>query len=216
MTLVLGTVNRIGLVVAAVAAFSAPALVKSRNPIGVLLCAVAIASPLSFFALKSLFPIGPRYYLFSLLSWLLLVGLWAAEVDRRLGSTWGRLAGITGLVALVTSVGFSAYLYALDGAGERERWRETYEFVRRHSDPDDSVIAGAGRFQAQYYLGREADPLPQTAAEFAALAPGSWVVQRRRGREPPLHDDLLEVEARFDIPSKPWSWVLYVTRVPKP
>jgi hypothetical protein len=214
--LVVGTALRINLVVAAVAVLSAVALVRARNPIGVLLGAVAILSPLAFFVLKYAFPIGPRYYLFSLFAWALLAGVWATEVDRRLSGTWGRLAGTSGAVALAASVGFGAYLYAWDGAGERARWREAYGYVLQRGDPSRPVFADAGRLQAKYYLGREVMRLPKTASEVASLAPGTWVVHRTRGAQPPVYGDLLDVKARYEIPSKPWSWVLYVMRVAGP
>jgi len=212
--LVLGTALRIDLVVAAVAALWAVSLVRARNPIGALLAAVAILSPFSFFVLKFWFPIGPRYYFFSFFAWTLLAGLWAAEIDRQLSPTWGRLAGTTGAAALLASVSFGAYLYASDGAGARARWREAYSYILQHGAPNDPVFAEAGGFQAQYYMGREAAPFPGTAAEVASLAPGSWLVHRTQGAQPPVHSDLLEVKARYEIPSKPWSWVLYVMQVP--
>ena len=44
------------------------------------------------------------------------------------------------------------------------------------------------------------------------LAPGSWVIHRVRGVRAPLYGEVLDVKARYEIPSKPWSWVLYVMR----
>ena len=45
------------------------------------------------------------------------------------------------------------------------------------------------------------------------VPPGSWVVHRSRGERPPPYDEPLQVKARYEIPSKPWSWVVYVLRV---
>jgi hypothetical protein len=211
--LVLTTVQRIEPITCAVGLLWAYVTVRRRDPFGVLVSAVAILVPLCAIALGMLFPIGPRYYFPCFIAWALLASMWAVEIDRRLGASAGRLAGISGLLALLVSVGFSSYLYCRDGAGARARWRDACEFVQQHGGNDPVLWSGDGKFQSQYYLGRETQPLA-AAGDVASLAPGTWVIHRSRGAEAPIRGDVLEVKARYEIPSKPWSWVLYVLRVP--
>jgi hypothetical protein len=189
-------------------------MLRRRDPFGVLVSAIAILVPLGTIALGIVFPIGPRYYFPCFVAWALLAAMWAVEIDRRLGASAGRLAGISGVLALLVSVGFSSYLYSRDGAGARARWRDACDFVQRHGAASDPVYwSGDGKFQTQYYLGRELQPL-SAAGDVASLAPGTWVIHRARGAEAPIRGDGLEVKARYEIPSKPWSWTLYVLQVP--
>jgi hypothetical protein len=212
--LLLSTVLRIEPITCVVGLLWATVTLRRRDPFGVLVSAVAILVPLSAIALSVLFPIGPRYYFPCFIAWALLASMWAVEIDRRLGSSAGRLAGISGVLALLVAVGFSTYLYCRDGAGARARWRDACDFVQRHGDVSDPVYwSGDGKFQTQYYLGRELQSLA-AAGGVASLAPGTWVIHRSRGAEAPIRGDGLEVKARYEIPSKPWSWTLYVLQVP--
>jgi len=170
--------------------------------------------PAGVMLLALLFPIAPRYYFPSFLAWALLAAMWAVEVDRRLATRAGRLAGVAGALALLTAVGFSAFLYTRDGAGARLRWREAFAVIEREGSPADLVLRrGEGDFQSQYYLHRKLPGL-RTGTDVATLTPGTWIIHRSRGDRPPIHADQLEVRARLEIPSKPWSFVLYVLRVP--
>jgi hypothetical protein len=212
--LVVSTVQRVEPITFVIGLIWALVVIRRRDPFGVLASAIALGVPAGVILLAVLFPIGPRYYFPSYLAWTLLAGMWAVEVDRRLAPSAGRLAGISGALALTVAVGFSAFLYARDGAGARLRWREAFAVVQREAGPDDRVLrSGEGDFQAQYYLHRKLPALEQNA-DVAALAPGTWLIERARGSQPPIHAGLLEVKARYPIPSKPWSWVLYVLRVP--
>jgi hypothetical protein len=209
----LGTLQRIDLVVVAVAGLAAFSLLRARQPLGVLWAAVAIASPLAFFAIQSRFPIAPRYYLFCLFAWLLLASLWAVEVERRLSVSWGRLAGLSGAAVLLASLGTGAYLYALDGAGHRERWREAYAVVKRERAPGETVVPAGGRMQARYYLGADVPltpPGPLGAPE--SLAPGTWVVLRKDALPPAWQH--AELHAQLGIAAKPWSKQVYVVHIP--
>jgi len=214
-TLLLGTVLRVEPVTCAVGLAWAAVAVRRRDPFGILVGAIAVLVPLGVFMLKAFFPVAPRYYFPSFFAWALLASLWAVEIDRRLSAGAGRLAGLTGLGVLLIAVGFNAYLYCRDGAGARERWREACTHVLEHGAPEDTVFASGGGFQPRYYLGRESRRLA-TLGDVASLAPGSWVIERSRGGRPPKYGDQLDLEARYEIPSKPWSWVLYVMRVPAP
>jgi hypothetical protein len=213
--LILGTVLRIEPVTCAVGLGWSIVTVRRRDLFGILVSAIAVLVPLAVLTLKPFFPVAPRYYFPCFFAWALLASMWVVEIDRRLGVSAGRLAGATGLAALLIAVAFSTYLYCRDGAGARARWREAYEYVLQYGDPNDPVLVGAGKFQAQYYLRREVAEFP-AATEVASLAPGTWVIHRSRGANPPAYGDLLDVKARYEIPSKPWSWVLYVMRVPAP
>jgi hypothetical protein len=212
--LVLSTVQRVEPITFVVGVLWAWVAVRRRDPFGILASAVALGVPAGVIGLAILFPIGPRYYFPCFFAWALLAAMWAVEVDRRLAASAGRLAGLTGALALSVAVGFSAFLYARDGAGARLRWREAFALVEQQGGAEAPVLrSGEGDFQAQYYFGRELPGLrPDT--DVAALAPGTWVIHRTRGSRPPIHADLLEVKARLETPSKPWSWVLYVLRVP--
>jgi hypothetical protein len=212
--LALTTVQRIEPITCAVGLLWATVTLRRRDPFGILVSAVAIFVPLGAIALAMLFPIGPRYYFPSFIAWALLASMWAVEIDRRLGAIAGRLAGLSGVLALLVSVGFSSYLYCRDGAGARARWRDACDFVQQHGGASDPVYwSGDGKFQTKYYLGRELQPLA-AAGDVASLAPGTWVIHRARGAEAPIRGDVLEVKARYEIPSKPWSWALYVLQVP--
>lgn len=215
LVLAFGTIQRVDLVVGGVAVLAAWGLLRARHPIGVLLAAVALLSPLAFFVLKAWFPIGPRYYFFSLYAWLLLAGIWAVEIDRRLGAAWGQLAGLSGSVALLASVGFGTYLYLLDGAGHRERWGDAYAVVKDQRDPADLVVSHASRMQARYYLG-PGGPLEPLSwhREVQDLAAGTWIVLRAKLPLPAKYSGM-EVHAQLSIPAKPWSHTLFVLRVPE-
>lgn len=214
-TLILGTVLRIEPVICVAGIAWVIVAIRRRDPLGILVSAIAVLVPVGVLALKPFFPIAPRYYFPCFFAWALLASLWAVEVDRRLSASAGRLAGLTGLAVLLVAVGFNTYLYCRDGAGARARWREAYTHVLQHGSPEDRVFTNAGGFQAQYYLGRESSRL-SAITDVASLAPGTWVIERSRGARPPKYSGLLELKARYEIPSKPWSWVLYVMRVPTP
>lgn len=216
LTLLLGTVVRIEPVTCVTGLGFAIVAARRRDPFGILLAAIAVLVPLGVLALKPIFPVAPRYYFPSFFAWALLASMWAVEIGRRPGTLAGGLVGATGLAALLVAVGFDTYLYTRDGSGARERWRDAYAYVQQHGGPQDPVFAETGGFQAQYYLGRDvATGLPSTA-ELASLAPGTWLIERSRGADPPVYGPLLDVKARYEIPSRPWSWVLYVMRVPAP
>lgn len=211
--LVVSTVQRVEPVPFVLALIWAGVALRRRDPVGVLATCVALAVPAGVLLLALLFPIAPRYFFPSLLGFALLASMWAVEVDRRLAPVAGRLAGSAGALALVVAVGFSAFLYARDGAGARPRWRDAFAVIAAQASPSDAVLRqGEGDFQSQYYLHRRIGAL-EPGADLAALAPGTWIVQRTRGSRPPLQHGL-ELKGRFEIPSKPWSWVLYVLRVP--
>jgi hypothetical protein len=215
LVLALGTAQRVDLVVGGVAALSAWGLLRARHPIGVLLAAVALLSPLGYFVLKAVFPIAPRYYFFCLYAWLLLAGIWAVEIDRRIGAAWGPLAGVSGAVALLASVGTGAYLYLLDGAGHRERWRDAYAVVGSQREPRDHVVAHTSGMQARYYLGPgvpiEPSARPGDAQELAA---GTWIVLRDKLPLPARYSGM-ELHAQLSIAAKPWSHTVFVLRVPE-
>jgi len=214
--LVLGTALRIEPVVVTAGLAWIFVAVRRREPGMVLLSGVAALVPLTLLALEPLVPIAPRYYFPCLFAWTLLAGSWAVEVDRRLAAGGPLLLRASGVLVLVAAIGFNASLYARDGAGQRARWREAYGYVLAHGSQHDVVLRkGPGDFQARYYLGRQAASLRQ-GGDLRALAPGTWVIQRTRGSRGPAHPELFEVKARLAIPSKPWSWVLYVLRVPDP
>ena len=211
--MMLGTAQRIDLVVGAVATLMALGLLRARQPLGALWSAVAILSPVAFFVLQLRFPIAPRYYLFCLFAWLLLAGLWSVEVERRLSVSWGRLAGFSGALALLASLSFSAYLYRLEGAGHRERWREAYTLVARERAPGDLVVPAGGRMQGRYYLGPDVPVTPEGAKpDPATLAPGTWVVLR--GYDVPQAWRHAELRAELPIPAKPWARQVIVLRIP--
>jgi hypothetical protein len=212
--LVISTVQRVEPITCVVAAIWAWVMLRRRDPFGILVTAVALGVPTGVVLLAAIFPIAPRYYFPAFLAWALLAAMWAVEVDRRLASSAGRLAGVAGALALLTAVGFSAFLYARDGAGARLRWREAFAVIEREGSPADPVLrSGEGDFQSQYYFHRKLPGL-RADTDVASLAPGTWILHRTRGSRPPIHADQLEVRARYEIPSKPWSWVLYVLRVP--
>ncbi|MBW2361416.1 MAG: glycosyltransferase family 39 protein [Deltaproteobacteria bacterium] len=213
--MILGTAYRVEMVVLAVGLLSAVWLVRGRDPVGSLMAAVAVLTPFAFFVLKFRYPVAPRYFFVCLFAWLLLAGIWSAEVDRRLAGPRSGIAGLGGALVLATAVAFSAFLYAYDGAGARERWRDGFDHVARHASAADSVYSVGGRFQASFYLERDIERLPKGRDSVAALPPGSWVVQRTRGGAAPRHADLLALEARYPIGGKPWSWVVNVLRVPR-
>jgi hypothetical protein len=212
-TLALGSVLRIEPVTFVVALGASRVAIRRRDPFGILLTSVAVLVPLALFALKGFFPVAPRYYFPCFFAWALLAAHWVVEVDRRLGVSAGRIAGLTGAAALLAAVSFSSFLYVRDGAGGRARWREAYSQVREQAGPNDRVFVNAGSFQALYYLGRGTAPI-SSIADVSALAPGTWVVERSRGARPRTLGDPLELKARYEIPSKPWSWVVNVMQVP--
>lgn len=212
-TLVLGTLLRIEPVTVVAALAAALIAIRRRDPFGILLTSVALLVPLGLFALKGFFPVAPRYYFPCLFAWVLLAASWVVEVDRRLTGSAGRVAGLSGLGILLVAVSFSTFVYVRDGAGARPRWREAYAHVGAHAAADDRVYVNAGSFQARYYLGRGTSRI-DSIEDVSALAPGTWVVERSRGSQPPRLGKGLEWRARYEIPSKPWSWVLNVMRVP--
>jgi hypothetical protein len=214
-TLALGTVLRIEPATFVAALAGLFIALRRRDAFGLLLGAVAVLVPVGVLALKPLFPIDPRYYFNCFFAWALLASLWCVEVDRRVAPDAGAIAGAAGAALLCVAVGFSAFLYSRDGSGARERWREAFAYVRLHAAPDAPVYVQAGDFQAQFYLGRTGLPFPEPK-EVDALPPGSWLVHRNRGARSPVYADRLEVKARYEVPSKPWSWVVYVLRVPAP
>lgn len=216
LTLVLGTALRIEPVILMAGLGAIIVALRRRDAAWILVSAIALFVPIGVLVLKPVFPVAPRYYFPCFFAWALLAAMWSVEIGRRLTASAGALAGVTGLSVLLVAVGFNAYLYVRDGSGARERWRDAYGYVQRHGDPKDLVFAGAGGFQSQYYLGREVVSELPSASQLASLAPGTWLIQRRRGAEPPDYGDLLEVKVRYEIPSRPWSWVLYVMRVPAP
>jgi hypothetical protein len=212
-TLALGTVLRIEPTTFAAGLAGLWIALRRRDAFGLLIGAVAICVPVGVLALKPLFPIDPRYYFNCFFAWALLASLWCVEVDRRVSPAAGAIAGAAGAALLVVAVGFSAFLYTRDGSGARERWRDAFAYVRAHAAPEAPVYVQAGDFQAQYYLGRAGLPFPKPE-ELGGLVPGSWLVHRNRGAAKPVYGDRLEVLARYEVPSKPWSWVVYVMRVP--
>jgi hypothetical protein len=212
----LTTVERVEPITFVVALIWAWVAVRRRDLFGMLASSVALLMPAAVIALAVLFPVGERYYFPSLLGWVLLAAMWAVEVDRRLATSLGRLAGITGLLGLLVSVGSSAYLYSRDGAGARLRWREAFAVIEAQREAGEAVLRhGEGLFQARYYYGHDVPGLG-AGTDLASLAPGTWVIHRTRGSRPPMRPDVFEVRGRFEIPSKPWSWVLYVLRVRGP
>jgi hypothetical protein len=212
-TLILGTVLRIEPATFVAGLAWMVVALRRRDPLGILVSAVAVLVPVGVLALKPFFPIAPRYYFPCLFAWVLLAALWAVEIDRRLSASAGRLAGLSGLGVLLVAVGFNTYLYCRDGTGARARWREACTYVLEYGNPSDPVFTSGGGFEPTYYLGRENFRL-SAITDVASLAPGSWVIQRSSGTQPPGYGRLLEIKARYEIPSKPWSWVLYVMRVP--
>ena len=213
-TLLLGTVLRLEPVIFAAGIAWVVVALRRRDPTAILVGSVAVLVPLAVLLLKPIFPVGPRYYFPCLFAWILLAALWAAEVERRLRDGAGAAVAAAGLAVLLVAVGFNSYLYARDGAGGRARWREAYAYVRQHGEPGVPVFVGAGKMQALFYLGRPVSPFPQTPQEIASLPPGAWLVHRTRGGGPGPSPELPEVRARFEIPSKPWSWVVLVMQVP--
>jgi hypothetical protein len=211
----LGTAQRIDVVVGVVAVLAAVGLLRARDSLGVLWAAVAILSPLAFFVLQTRFPIAPRYYLYCLFAWLLLAGLWAVHVERHLTVSWGRLAALSGALALVGSLAFGAYLYRLEGAGHRERWREAYALISQKRAPGELVVPAGSRFQARYYLGPDVQLSPEGQKTDPATAPpGTWVVLRGNGVPPAWRG--AELEADLPIPAKPWSRHVIVLRTQTP
>ena len=214
-TLVLGTVLRIEPVIFTVGVGWVLVAIRRRDPLAILVSVIAVLVPLGVLALNPLFPIGQRYYFASLYAWALLAGMWCVEVDRRLSASASAVVGTTGLLAVLVSVGFNTWGYNRDGAGARARWREAYEYVLRHGSPEDAVFAGAGQFQARYYLGRPASEL-RSLADPDEIPAGSWVVHRSRGDRRPPFGEAFEEKGRYEIPSKPWSWVVYLLHKPRP
>jgi hypothetical protein len=207
----LGAVLRIEPVTFAVALAWIPAALRRRDPFGTLAAAVALGVPAAVLCLDALFPIGPRYLFASLYAWILLASMWALALVRVAGARSGRLAAAGGLALLLVPAASGAFLYTRDGAGARARWREAFAYVAAHAQPGDAVVSGPGGFQARYYLGRAVARLD--AQDPGSLAPGTWVVERARGAQPPAHAAWVEPAARFEIPSRPWSFVLHVGRV---
>jgi hypothetical protein len=212
LTLLLGTVLRFEPVLIAAGLGGLAMALRRRDPLVILIGAVAVLGPVGVLALKPFFPVGQRYYFACLFPWILLAAMWVMSVGRR--SSAGPLAAVTALAVVVAGVGFNTYLYSRDGAGARARWRDAYAYVREHGQPDDVVFVGAGSFQAMYYLRRASHPLRSLGGP-DSVAPGSWVVQRTRGTDTPSTGETFEPRARFEIPSKPWSWVVNVLQLPR-
>ncbi len=213
--LLVGAVLRIEPAVLVVGVGAATAALYRRDSLGLLFGAVALLVPAIVLMLNPMFPIGPRYFFPCLYAWNLLAGRWAVDVERRLRPSGGLLAGLAGAGALLVAVGANAYLYTTDGSGQRERWREAFAFVAAHGKPEDRVIAVAGPFQARFYLGRSVESREPSFQEMLALEPGTWVIHRRPRPLPDALSRALDFEAHFEIPSKPWSRVLYVLRAPE-
>jgi len=214
-TLALGTVLRIEPATFAAGLAGLWIALRRRDAFGLLVGAIAVLVPVGVLALKPIFPIDPRYYFNCFFAWALLASLWCVEVDRRVSPAAGVVAGAAGAAVLCVAVAFSTFLYVRDGSGARERWRDAFAYVKAHAAPDAPVYVQAGDFQAQFYLRRTGLPFPNPE-QVATLPPGAWLVHRTRGSRAPVYADRLEVRARFEVPSKPWSWVIYVLRVPAP
>jgi hypothetical protein len=116
---------------------------------------------------------------------------------------------------LLASVGTGAYLYLLDGAGHRERWRDAYAVVGSQREPRDHVVAHTSGMQARYYLGPgvpiEPSARPGDAQELAA---GTWIVLRDKLPLPARYSGM-ELHAQLSIAAKPWSHTVFVLRVPE-
>ncbi len=210
-----GAVLRIEPVVFVVGIGAAVAALRRRDVTGVLFAGVALGVPAIALLLNPIFPIGPRYFFPCLYAWTLLAGLWAVDVERQLRPGGGLLAGLAGAGAVLVAVGANAYLYAADGSGQRERWREAFAFVQAHAEPGDPVIAAGGRFQARYYPGRALVRREPPGRSLQTLEPGSWLIHRRPRPLPEIYSQVLDLEAHFEIPSKPWSRSLWVLRAPE-
>jgi hypothetical protein len=213
--LLVGAVLRIEPVVFVVGLGAALGAFWRRDAIGVLFACVALGVPALVLLLKPIFPIGPRYFFPALYAWTLLAAHWAVDVERRLRPTGGTLAGLAGAGALLAAVGANAYLYAADGSGQRDRWQEAIAFVRERAEPGDAVIVAKGPFQARYYMQMRdvshSEPKPEA---YPTLAPGTWLIHRQTRPLGRSQREFFDLEAHFEIPSKPWSRVLYVLRVP--
>jgi hypothetical protein len=213
--LLLGTILRVEPVVFAVGSAFAVVALRRRDPVALLVAAMALLVPAGVLALKPLFPVGQRYYFACLFPWTLLAAMACVETERRVGEGGPWPLGLTALIAVTASVAVSAFLYVQDGSGHRTRWRDAFAYVAAHGDPADPVYVGPGRFQAQYYLERPAQEL-RLLEDPAAAAPGSWIVYRTRGERRPPFEPPVEAKARYGISGKPWSWVVYVLRVGAP
>jgi len=92
--------------------------------------------------------------------------------------------------------------------------------VQQHARPGQPLISPTGRFQRLYYLGTHVTAAGFSSerpdfSQLAALEPGTWLIHRSDAPLQREYTEHFEVRAHFEIPSKPWSRVLYVLQVPE-
>lgn len=137
----------------------------------------AVAVPLfTFGTLANFLHVEIRYTFMNVLGWLALAGLGSRFVFQALRETQGPAVAAMPFVLLLVASSLATLGYYEPASGNRPRWREAYEYVGRHRDPDDRVV-GLATWAGRYYLNDDhVEPLKTGLYSEASRTHDTWFV----------------------------------------
>ncbi|MHC4472100.1 MAG: hypothetical protein ACYS99_14180, partial [Planctomycetota bacterium] len=146
-----------------------------------------------------------RYVFVSLFPWLAAAALGAWMLFERLRPRTGLVLATAPAVILLLGMAFSDMVYYEGAAGNRPRWREAFEYVRRHRRPGDRIAGDyIPQFIASYYLEMDREEVinvypSMEYEELLKLAGGrpTWVVIR--GVSASFGERRLRLQDRADL-----------------
>ena len=159
-TMTLGMVYLIGVPVVVTAALGLWCLFANDERLAILLALAAVVPLITFVGFNAVgFDAHVRYTFVGLFAWLALAAVGLEVVITSVKDRWGRFAAALPVLALLSTLALSDYVYMTSGAGYRGRWNHAMTYVAAHRRPGELVGGDlVARWMIQYYL-EEPDPL---------------------------------------------------------
>lgn len=155
--IITGFVYYVGLPTISLGACTALYLLGQKNHAGLLFGLAAAVPPLVIAAISPFHYTASRYFFVSLTSWIVLAGIGTAALFQRRPAASTLLPAAVALILIGTPL-TENYLYYRYHNGNRENWREAFEYIRAHQREGDRVIL-ADIDIGRYYLNQRVYPL---------------------------------------------------------
>lgn len=165
--IITGFVYYVGLPTISLGACSALYLLGRKNHAGLLFGLAAAVPPLVIAAISPFHYTASRYFFVSLTSWIVLAGIGTAALFRSRPSASILLPAAVVLILIGTPM-TENYLYFRYHNGNRENWREAFEYIRANQREGDRVVL-ADIDIGRYYLNQRVYPFLQEVMDLVEV-----------------------------------------------